>query len=146
MTVKVVPMGNVALRLSFGETAPGIDRHTLRAQDPVADLTAVEKKDQAGIGIKCDPALRREGPCDPGESGKKLHSCSIPGAECKTAAIMPVPASVPPFTRTGPAPVAEPKVLVTTNVPWLRVIPPVKLFAPDNVKMPLPTLVTAPVP
>ena len=56
----------------------------------------------------------------------------VPGATLPPEATVTAPATdpVPPrtpvaLTASGPDPVAEPVVLVTTKAPWLTVVPPV---------------------
>ena len=52
---------------------------------------------------------------------------------------------VPPVMVNVPATVPSAEELLMFNVPALRVVPPVKVFAPDSVNVPAPILVSEPV-
>ena len=53
---------------------------------------------------------------------------------------------VPPLTVTFPVPVPEPEVLSRVRRPALTVVPPVKVLAPERVKLPVPDLTKPPSP
>jgi hypothetical protein len=62
--------------------------------------------------------------------------------------IVPVPPRVVPllFTVTGPVPVPEPVALFTSRVPPLTVVPPLYVFAPESLQIPVPLFINATVP
>ena len=60
--------------------------------------------------------------------------------------IFPEPLRVPALTVTGPVPVAEPALLATLRTPPEIIVPPLYLFCPESVSVPLPILVIATVP
>ena len=68
----------------------------------------------------------------------------VPPAATVVAPTVPMPASVPPLLTVVREDVAiEP---LTTSVPALTVVAPVKLLTPDSVSMPVPTLTKPPPP
>src|SRR5205823_4535110 len=89
--------------------------------------------------------MRTSGPLA-GFSGVRTAPGPLPVPTTTAPAIVPLPPNVPALTWTGPVPVAEPTTLSAASLPFSTIVPPVYLFGLERTRVPLPILVSEPLP